>query len=74
MPDKVDPCDVLYEVRLLDARLQEFFHEFQQYRAEINGDHAWLRLFRTRVSEASRIGLVLLPVLVAALLAVYLTS
>jgi len=78
IPPDVDPCDVLYEVRLNDARLNErldrFEHAFMDYRASINGDHAWLRLWRVRMSELGRVLLVIVPVVLGAVLTFHLLS
>jgi len=57
----LDLGDVLFEVRLL--------------RYELNGDHAeqhrWLASFRSKVSDAARVFIVLLPVFVVAALALH---
>jgi hypothetical protein len=65
IPDDVDPADVLYELRL-------FWWEFMQYRAEANGDLTWLKIFRARASEVGKVGLLLLPIGVAAWLGLHL--
>jgi hypothetical protein len=64
IPDDIEPADVLYELRL-------FWYEFMRYRAEVNGDLAWLRNFRSKMTDLTRVLLIVLPVVVASLLAIH---
>jgi len=57
----IDLGDLMYEIALI--------------RYELNGDHAeqhrWLASFRSKVSDAARVFIVLLPVFVVAALAIH---
>jgi hypothetical protein len=65
IPEDVKPADILHELRL-------FRYEFERYREEINGDHAWLTGFRAWVTGITRLVMVVIPVLLAAALALHL--
>ena len=56
IPDQVDPSDILFELRL-------FSWEWRRWRAEINGDLAFLSRFRSALNDTVHILAVVVPII-----------
>lgn len=55
IPDDADPADVLYELR-------QFRYDWSVWRAEVNGDLAFLKRFRAACNDTIHAAAVVIPI------------